>query len=129
MYKIATQRKFRFPSNRGELTVEQLFDLPLSQNDGFDLDTVARTINSEIKSQETESFVDEKTVGDEILRLKLEIVKDVIKTKKAEIEEREQLVAKRQQQNKLRRMIKEKEEQQLSSSTLEELQAKLDALD
>ena len=45
LFLQATREKFRFESSKGDLSVEQLWDLPLTSRTGFDLDTVAKAVN------------------------------------------------------------------------------------
>lgn len=131
LYKFAAQNKLRFPSNRGSLTVEQLYDLPLKSKSNCDLDTVARTINAELKTMTEESFVENVTVSPRKLELEnsLEIVKDIIKTK----QEENQLALKKQQRaverKKLLDAIGTKKDAALTSASLEELEKKLAELD
>lgn len=79
LFEIATREKFRFASIKGELTVEQLWDVSLTSKTGFDLDTIACTVNQELKETDTESFV-QTTVSSkrELLQQKLDIVKHII---------------------------------------------------
>jgi hypothetical protein len=131
MYKFAAQNKLRFPSVRGDLVIEQLFDLPLKSNSGFDLDNIARTINSEIKEIGEESFVENNNSNPrkKILECGLEIVKDVIKTKQEENSLRLNKAKKIEERKKILDAMNAKKEQQLSQASLEELEAKLAALD
>ncbi len=86
MFKFAAQHKLRFPSVRGVLVAENLFDLPLKSASGFDLNSVAQAINKELKTTGEESFVEDVTDDPrrKALQVSLEIVKDVIKTKQEE---------------------------------------------
>lgn len=131
MYKFAAQKKFRFPSVRGELTVEQLFDLPLKSQTGFDLDTVARTINAQLKSESEESFVEDVTSDPvkEALKTALNIVKDVIKTKQDDNAARLNKLKKADERKKILDAIAAKKDEQLTAASLEELEQKLAALD
>lgn len=131
MFKFAAQNKLRFPSDRGELTAEQLFDLPLKSKSGFDLDTVARTINTELKGVGEESFVEDNSADPRknALDVSLEIVKDVIKTKQ---EENAARLDKLQRQEKKRRILDimaAKQDEKLTSASLEELERELALLD
>ncbi len=131
VYKFAAQNGLRFPSKRGELTVEQLFQLPLKSQSGFDLDTVARTINNQLKGVSEESFV-EDTAADprrEALKVSLDIVKDVIATKQAE--NRAALVKRdrAEQRRKILDAMSAKQDQALSAASIEELEKKLAELD
>ena len=77
IYKIAASSKLRFASSKGQLTVEDLFDLSLPN-----LDALAKTVRRELKyAEEEESFIETKSPENTVLELKLEILKDVIATK------------------------------------------------
>ena len=64
LFEIATRQKFTFPSPRGLLNVEQLWDLPLTsirpdgstRTDSVSLDTVARAVNTQLKAVTEETF-------------------------------------------------------------------------
>lgn len=131
MYKFAVQSKLRFPSMRGDLTVEQLFDLPLKSNSGFDLDNVARTIHGDIKAIGEESFVEATTNSPRkrILESSLEIVKDIIKTKQEENAARLNKTKKAEERRKILDAMNAKKDQQLSEASLEDLEKKLAALE
>ena len=131
IYKFAAQTKLRFPSKRGELTAEQLFELPLKSATGFDLDTVAKAINAQLKDASEESFVEADSVSPEKRRLAvaLDVVKDVIKTKQEEnkaVRDRAERAAKRKQ---LLDAIAAKKDQALTAASLEDLEKQLTALD
>jgi hypothetical protein len=49
IFEQATRRAIRFESAKGDLSVEQLWDLPLQSRNQFDLDTVAKTVNRQLK--------------------------------------------------------------------------------
>lgn len=130
MYKFAAQNKLRFPSKRGELTVEDLYELPLQSKTGFDLDSVAKAVNAELKETGEESFVPTATTDPKKARLStmLDIVKDVIATK---VEENKAALARRERQAEIARirdLIIQKKDEKLAGSSLEELEAKLAAL-
>lgn len=57
IFEEASRRKLRFTSVKGDLMVEQLWDLPLQSKTSFDLDTIAKTVNNELKSLTTDSFI------------------------------------------------------------------------
>lgn len=131
IYKVAAQNALRFSSNRGLLTVEQLFSLPLQSKSGFDLDNVARAVNSELKELSQESFV-ETTSSDPRraqLEVSLEIVKDVIATKKSENAAALQRQHRIVERKKILDAIGAKKDAALSAASLEELEKKLAELD
>lgn len=131
MYKFAAQNKLRFASVRGDLTVENLFELPLKRADGFDLDTVARTINAELKGMSEESFVELATNNPrkKVLEVSLEIVKDVIATKVAAAAAATNSAKKKELRQKLLAALEAKENEKLTTASAEELRAQLAALD
>lgn len=130
IYKFAAMHNLTFPSKRGELVVSQLFQMPLKAKDGFDLDTIAKSINSQLKKAGEESFVEDTSADPQktALTVQLEIVKDVIKTKQ---EENKTALARRERQaeiQKIRDLIATKKDEKLAGSSMEELEAKLKAL-
>lgn len=125
----ATRKKFRFPSDKGELTVEQLWELPLTSRNGFNLNSVAIAVNTELRSLTEESFVEvDPNPRRSQLRDMLEIVKYIIATKQAEVKAANDRVAKAALRENLREALAAKKTEQLSSMSVEELEAQLAAL-
>lgn len=82
IFEQASKKKLRFVSNRGELTTEQLWDMPLQSKSGFDLDTLAKEVNRGIKASAEESFVTTKaSPATTTLELQLEVLKHIIAVK------------------------------------------------
>lgn len=130
LYVQAARKKFRFPSNAGQLTLEQLWDLPLQHKTGLDLDTVARTINAELKSITEESFVATKTDPRKPdLEAKLEIVKGVIAAKLAEEQAAKDRAEKKAKRDKIMAALAAAEDRSLQSASKEDLLKQLAALD
>ena len=89
IFEQATRRAIRFESAKGDLSVEQLWDLPLQSRNQFDLDTVAKTVNRQLNAVTEESFVSvRENPAKETLSLKLEIVKHIISVKLQEADQR-----------------------------------------
>lgn len=130
IYKYAAQNNLRFPSTRGILLVEDLFDLPLTSRNGCDLDNVAKVVNAELKSVSEESFVATSTNPRKApLEVMLEIVKDVIATKQAENAAALAKTHRAEERRKLLDAIANKKDALLSTASIEELESKLAALD
>lgn len=131
IYKIAAQGRLRFPSQRGDLTVEHLFQLPLKSTAGYDLDSTARAIHNDLKGLFEESFVADPADNPRKaeLEIKLAIVKDVILT----IQTANAAALARQDKAEKRKKILDamaaKQEAALTEGSMEELNAKLAALD
>lgn len=130
MFEKASRLKFRFVTSQGVLTVEDLWDLPLSSESGrANLDDIAKAINRQLKaSVEEESFVSQPKESDDSVKTMFEIVKHIISVKLAENEAK-----KKQRENKLKKqqilaIIAKKQDAALEGAPLEELQKMVDEL-
>ena len=124
-FKIAARRKTRFPSTRGLLTAEQLYDLSLKA-----LDETARAINTELKSLSEDSFIDltpDPRRGH--LADALELVKEVIADVQADADRAAARVTKAARRKALTEALATKEGEALSKASLASLRAELAALD
>ena len=129
IFEQATRRAIRFESVKGDLSVEQLWDLPLQSRNQFDLDTVAKTVNRQLNDVTEESFVSvRENPAKETLSLKLEIVKHIISVKLQEAEEARNRANKASEKEKLLRLLDEKQNEALRALTPEEIQERLKAL-
>lgn len=129
LFIIASRKKYRFPSIRSDLTVEQLWDLPLLSYNGFDLNASAVAVNAELKGLAEESFVETRSNprrGE--LENMLEIIKFVIATNQEEATKATQRAAKASLKAQIQEAIEAKKLDQLSSASLEDLQAQLASL-
>lgn len=131
IYKFAAKNGLRFPSKRGELTAEQLFELPLKSSTGFDLDSIARGINSQLKGVSEESFVEDTSADPRkrALTVALEVVKDVIRTKQEENRAAMDKSRRSLERKKILDAIAAKKDQQLTTASMEDLEKQLAALD
>jgi len=119
IYKYAAQKRLRFSSGRGELLVEDLFDLPL-QN----LDSIARSVNKELKASGEESFIPnaKKNPKQTENQVRLDILKSVIQHK-VDLQQRASERAARQAElAKLKEIVAQKADAGLREKSLEELQ-------
>lgn len=130
MFETATRNKIRFPSSRGELSVEQLWDLSPLSKDGFNLDTIAKGINKTLKEMTEESFViTGRTPAHAKLELQLELVKYIIGVKLAEEALAKMRAENRVEREKLLRILAEKQDGHLSELSEKELQQRINALE
>lgn len=123
----AVRNKFRFESKAGLLSVEQLFDLPLTSNTKANLQDTAREISRQLREVE-EDFVGKKAEADQLLQDKLEIVKGVIEIRQAEAQAKAERDKKSEQRQKLSELIERKRDSELEGKSLEELQELLKSL-
>lgn len=130
IFELAARRKLRFSSTKGELSTEQLFDLPLESRDGGNLDAVAKAVNAELKSVAEESFV--KTTSNPLkatLELKLEVVKFVIADKIEAAAKRSAASAKAAEKTALLEALANQEKAALGSLSAEQIKARLAVLE
>ena len=129
MFEKAIKQKLRFDSVRGQLTTEDLWDLPLTSRNSFDLDTIAKAVNSKIKEAQEESFVKVRSnPAQDKLTLQLDILKYIIADKMQEAETKATTVARQQQRQKLEEVLASKQDDALKGLSVEELQAQINAL-
>lgn len=130
LFEVATRNQFRFPSSKGELTVEQLWDLDLKSRNGFDLDSVAKQVNKELKAETEESFVNvTPNPKKKPLEQKLELVKYIIEVKMEEEKKAKERIARKEKREKLMAAIANKQDAALQTASLEELQRELASLE
>lgn len=130
MFEQATRLKLRFPSTKNELTVEQLWDLPLQSKTGFDLDSVAKGVNAQLKSVTEESFVaTTNSPAKTLLTLQLEIIKSIIATKIEENRIARDKAANAAERNKLLDILGTKQDEELKGLTKEQLLERINKLE
>lgn len=131
IFEEASRQKLRFPSPKGLLTVEDLWDLPLTSNTGkANLDWIACTLHAELENQPKTSFVVKNTSPiDKLGKLSLDVVVHIIEVRLAENEQKKQLENRREQKQQLLTIIAQKEAEQLHGTSLDELRARVAALD
>lgn len=125
-YKKASRIGLRFPTNKGFLSVEQVWNLPQK-----DLEHAIKKIHEEIKKEgvtDDLSFLAETAVKSEeteLNELRFEILKDVYQTKKAEAEALSSEREKKAYNKKILDIIAKKEEEDLNNLSVEDLRKKL----
>ena len=130
IFEKASREKLRFPSTKGDLATEQLWDLPLTARTGPSLDNVAKAVNASLKAAGEESFVEVKTNPAKALHeLRLDIVKHVIAVRQFEAEERATRAHRAEQREKLRQILRDKQDDSLKNLTEAEIEARLRELD
>lgn len=130
MFEKAFRMKLRFDSPQGQLTVEDLFDLPLTAKTAnrANLDDIACTLHAALQDSSPVSFVEEKSSKNETLELKFEIVKYIIAVRKQENEAKLKLVEKREQKQQLLALLNEKENEALRNLSVEEIRKRIEEL-
>ena len=112
----ATQQKLRFQTPRGVLGTEQLWDLSLEE-----LDQVAVQLDEGYKNSKGKSFLNKKTKKDKTIKLKLDIVLQIISIIQEEQEALQTAAETKSHNQKILGLIAEKQNAELAGKSVEEL--------
>lgn len=132
-FELATRQKFRFATAKGGLSVEDLWDLPLTASTGQpSLDSIAILLNRQLKETNNEiSFVTPSpstSKETERMAIKLEIVKHVIQVKIAERDARQEAAARADKKQKVLEILSRKKDAALEGASVEDLEKLLNEL-
>lgn len=127
MFEQASRMKLRFATPRGNLPVEDIWELPLKGGD-TNLDDIAKALHRETKDDTEMSFVDDPPEPNEELQLKFDIVKHVIGVRLAEQKAAENAEANRQKKQQILAIIAEKETDSLKRKSVTKLRELVDSL-
>lgn len=119
-FKLASQQKLRFKTTKGQLSVEQLWDLSLEE-----LDALAVSLEVEHTESGRKSFLTRNSAKDKTAKLKFDIVLDVLNTKLDEAKTLAEAAETRAHNKKIIELISEKKEESLKGKSIEELEAML----
>lgn len=120
MFKQATKQKLRFATNKGYLSVEDLWDLSLPS-----LDKIAVALDEELAKSPRKSFIADNTPKNDELELKFNIVKEIISTKMKEKSDKEIAKDKAAEKARLTELLAKKRSEKLESLSEEELMKRL----
>lgn len=129
-FELAVKLKVRFATSRGDASLEQLYDMPLTSRNGFDLDTTARSVYQELKSIDEVSFVSSvPNKAKDLLQLKLDLVTHVIASKLEENAKVLKAAKNKEERQKLLGILNQKQDEELSTLTADEIKARILALE
>jgi hypothetical protein len=128
IFERASRQRLRFDSSKGQLTVEDLWDLPLSSEKGASLDKVAQLIYTNLNGVQSISFVGESTEANTLDRLRMDIVLHVIDTKKAENAAARKATDNRIEAQRILEQMAKLQDKALDNMTMDQLQARLNEL-
>jgi hypothetical protein len=128
MLEYALRKRLRWPTTRGAITLEDLWDLPLSSKTNVDLDTVAKTVNKELKESSEESFVTPTSSKNAELQVRLDIVKHVIKTKIDDNAKALDSAKKKARKELLLQARESKQQQDLMNMSIDDIDKELNTL-
>jgi len=124
LFEKASRMKLRFGTNRGELPVEDLWDLSLE-----DLDRLAKAINKQIKAETEESFIVKKRKTTSVLETSLDILKHIIGVKQDEADKRTKRAERRAELETMKSLLAEKHTEKLKGMSLDEISQKIAELE
>ena len=120
IFEIASREKYRFETSIGNLTVENLWDIPLSSpGNKATLNSIAIDLYNKTKDDEV-SFVSAKRKNVHLLN-KLEVVKHIISVRLEEAEKKKTAEEAREKKRKIDDIIAKKQDTSLENMSLEEL--------
>ena len=122
IFEKAVRIKLRVDSNRGLLTVEDLWDLKVEELDGL-----YRKFKKEARDAEEESLIN-PVKADEKLNLKIDVLKHVVTVKLTEREAASNRADTARKKAELLELIKSKENSAMAEKSLDELMEMYNAL-
>jgi hypothetical protein len=129
MFQKAAQQKIRFDSPKGQLTAEDLFDLPLTSGVGkANLNDIAKYLFKLLKSGDDVSFVTPAYKSDSDNQLKFDIVKHIIDLRVVELDEKATQQDRASKKQKILAIIAQKQDEKLGAASVEELLAMAESL-
>ncbi len=130
MFEKAARLKLRFESSNGALSVEDLWDLPLTGGTAnkTNLDKIAMALSRQLKEEATESFVNKPPRPNGELQLKFDIVKHVIDVRMAEAEAAKNKADSKAKKDRIMEIIAKKQDAALENASTEELLKMVEAL-
>jgi len=132
IFEQATRQKLRFDTPKGQITVEDLWSLPLQGKTGPNLYEIATDLNKRLKdTSDVPSFlqVESKTSdADNRLQLQYDIVKRVVEVKHTENAAALASRVNAEKKQQLLGLIAQKQNEQLAGKSLDDLVAMVNAL-
>lgn len=123
VFMNATRKKYRFSTAKGNLTTEQLWDLPLES-----LDEIWQKINATIEDVSRTSLLSVRSNKNVELTEKAEVVKAIVEYKLAAAEKADKARQTKAEKERILNIIAAKQEQELASMSIDELKKRLEAL-
>src|SRR5574343_985382 len=112
MFEQASRLKIRYATDRGNITTEDLWDIPLTSKNGLSLDNIAKGLYRELREADEVSFVDSNKTN-YLIQLKFDIVKHIIDVNIAENVKAKDALMNKEKKDKLAYIIQQKENEDL----------------
>jgi hypothetical protein len=129
VFEKAARVKLRFATNKGLLTAEDLWELPLTSDRSYaNLDDLAKQLNRQLKDSTEQSFVTPHTAADAVAQLSFDLVKHIIDVKLEERDVARATQDRRKTKARIMELIATKQDEALATKSVEELTAMVEAL-
>ena len=116
-YKQASREDLRIQTTRGELTVSQLWHLPITE-----LDVLAVKLEADYNESGKKSFVVKRTKKDSLIKLRFDIVLDILTTKVEEAAAASESLENNAHNSVINALIAEKQTEALKGKSIKELE-------
>lgn len=126
MFESAIRQKLRFETSKGLLSLEDLWDLPLTSAAKVSLDAIALDLHQQLQSSAgIVSFVDESAAQNPVVKLRFDLVKHVIDQRKKENAEAANARVRAETKQQLLAALQKKRESAVDLMSEEDLLKKL----
>jgi len=126
LFEKATRKKLRFHTDKGILSIEDIWDLPLIHGrNGTSLDTLYKELNKERQKQDGESIIVPTLQVNTKTKLKFDLVKYIIQVKLKEREEKEKFIENQEKKEKIMSIIAAKQDESLINTDIDDLKKML----
>ena len=123
LFAQATRNKLRFASVKGDITTEDLWSLTLVA-----LDKIAAELYTQLQTVNVSFLKSNRNKTNELLQLKLDVVRFIIAIKEQELEDKEAEQKRKERKEFLLDLKKKKEEEQYLSLSLEDINKQIDSM-
>ena len=122
MFDKASRLRLRF-NYKGVISTEDLWDLSLQE-----LDFIYKGLMAQKKALNVDSLLTTPTPADDLLELKLDIVRFVFNTKQDEADSRKAAAEKKAKKQKLLDVLSQKQDSALAEMSIEDIQKAINEL-
>lgn len=120
IFKEASKKKLRVPTPRGNLSVEQLWDLNLP-----DLDTLAIGLQKDYDESKGKSFLTKASTKDRVIKLQFDIVLSILKSKVDDDAKYQAKLDAKARNEKIATIIETKKDEELKNLSIKDLEKML----
>lgn len=123
MFELGTRKKLRFTTTKGQISIEDLWDLPITTKAvATSLDSLAVALDKQLSETGRTSFINPQK-KDVVTQLKFDIVRQILVTKVAEKEHAADLKANKQKKERLLEILASKQDDKLKGMSESQIQA------